>query len=898
MSLNIDAKKIVETPWHAMTTEQVMEVMEVTETGLSQEEAASRLKQFGANKLPEKKPVTLWQIILHQIANPLVFILFAAAAASLAIGEVTDSIFILFVVLLKTILGTYQEAKAEKSASALKQLMKLNASVLRDGKKIIIPSEELVPGDVVFEESGSKMPADVRIIESNNLTVDESFLTGESVPVSKTTAPLETEKQLADRKNIGFAGGTVMSGRAKGIVVATGMHTQVGAIAKVVSTTKSSSPPLVIRMEKFTRNISLIVVVLSFILAFLLYLQNYETSSIFFLVVALAVSAIPEGLPVALTVVLSIATKRMSKRNVIVRRLNAVESLGSCSVIASDKTGTLTVNEQTVRQVWLSSGENLHVTGEGYNGEGQLVSLNNPEEKTDLRTSQLLRVALLANEGKLVQNETGWSHIGDSMDVALLALGYKSGLVPDDFRSQFELVEEIPYESENKYAGAIHQSGGQYAVSMKGALETVIAKCTGQLDAEGNIQPIRQEEIYAQLDEMAAQGLRVLAFAGKLDAADYTLENLVFYGLVGFIDPLRPEAIEAVKICKNAGIRVLMITGDHPVTAGAISKELGLTDRLTTVVSGKDLVGISKEEFTKLVDSSNVFARVSPSQKLEIVENLIERGEFVAVTGDGVNDTPALRKANIGVAMGSGTDVAKEVGSMIVVDDNFSSIVAGVEEGRFAFDNVRKVIYLLISTGAAEVMLFVASIIAGLPLPLMAVQLLWLNLVTNGIQDVALAFEGGEPGAMKRKPRKTDERIFNKQMINQTVVSGVFIGMIVFGVWYWLIEVLTMPELEARNIALLLMVLMQNVHVFSCRSELTSAFRVPMHRNYILIFGVLAAQGIHILSMQLPFMQRVLGTQPISPIWWAELLGFALIPLVVMEIAKYFWRKREGIVAN
>jgi magnesium-transporting ATPase (P-type) len=898
MSLNIDAKKLVETPWHNLSYQEVMSRLEVDENGLTEEEAQSRLVQFGENKLPEKKPVTLWQIILHQILNPLIFILFAATIASLLIGEYTDAFFILIVVALNTMLGTYQEYKAEKSACALQNMLKLHASVLRNGKKKVIPSELLVPGDIVFEESGSKMPADIRIIEANNLTVDESFLTGESVAVNKLSDPIEGEKSIADRKNLAYAGGTVLSGRSRGIVIATGLSTQVGIIAKHVSTTSSAKPPLVIRMEKFTRNISWIVVGLSFVLAFMLYLQHYDTASIFFFVVALAVSTIPEGLPVALTVVLSIATKRMSQRNVIVRKLNAVESLGSCSVIASDKTGTLTLNQQTVRSIYLSGGACLDVTGQGYNGEG-IVELQETEKgKVPSSFDHLLRVALLCNEGKLHQIENGWEQLGDSMDVALLALGYKAGEQPEEYRRTYTLVQEIPYESEKKYAGAIHKRDGIFHVSMKGAVETVLGQCSAQLNREGTIETLNSEAVFNQVNQMAARGLRVLAFAGKQHELDHTLEGLVFYGLVGFIDPLRPEAIEAVKTCKNAGIRVLMITGDHPVTAGAISKELGLTEHAENVISGNALLNQSPEEFSRLVDSSNVFARVSPNQKLEIVDNLIQRGEFVAVTGDGVNDTPALRRANIGVAMGSGTDIAKEVGSMIVVDDNFSSIVAGVEEGRFAFDNVRKVIYLLISTGAAEVILFVSSILAGLPLPLLAVQLLWLNLVTNGIQDVALAFEGGEPGAMKRKPRKTNERIFNHQMIKQTLISGFVIGITVFAVWYYLINYAHMQETEARNIVLLLMVLMQNVHVFNARSELTSVFHIPFSRNYFLIFGVLGAQALHIASMQIPFMQRVLGTQPISPIWWAELLGFALIPLIVMEIAKYFWRKREGIVAN
>jgi magnesium-transporting ATPase (P-type) len=892
MPLQYDLKKWLETPWHALSSEDVLKLLEVGESGLTESEAKVRLQQVGENTLPKKKPVTIWQIIAHQLFNPLIFILFVATVASVAIGEFSDAFFILVVVALNTTLGTYQEYKAEKSASALQNLLKLQATVLRDGKKKVIPSEMLVPGDLVFEESGNKMPADLRILEAGNLLVDESFLTGESEAVNKTDAVVDVNKSIADRTNIAFAGGTVLSGRALGVVVATGLSTQVGIIAKDVSATSSAKPPLVIRMEKFTRNISLIVVALSFLLAFLLYIQNYDTASIFFFVVALAVSAIPEGLPVALTVVLSIATKRMSQRNVIVRKLNAVESLGSCSVIASDKTGTLTVNQQTVRSVFLSGGETIEVSGQGYNGDGELQ----PQDHETLPSNfaPFLRVALLCNEGKLLHTEHGWEHLGDSMDVALWALGYKAGEHPDEFRKNYQLVEEIPYESEKKFAGAVHQWGENYVVSMKGAAETVLAQCSGQLNQQGAIEPLNPESVFQEVNEMAERGLRVLAFAGKEDSTNQTLEGLVFYGLAGFIDPLRPEAVEAVKVCESAGIRVLMITGDHPRTAGAIANELGLTNDVRNVVTGNDLVGISRDEFSRLVDSTNVFARVSPSQKLEIVDNLISRGEFVAVTGDGVNDTPALRRANIGVAMGSGTDIAKEVGSMIVVDDNFSSIVAGVEEGRFAFDNVRKVIFLLISTGAAEVILFIASIIAGLPLPLLAVQLLWLNLVTNGIQDVALAFEGGEPGAMKRKPRKPNERIFNPQMIQQTLLAGLVIGLTVFGLWVWLIEYREMPEAEARNIVLLLMVILQNVHVFNARSELTSAFRIPFSRNYFLLFGVLGAQLLHIASMQIPFMQRVLGTQPISPMWWVELLAFALILLVVMEIAKFFWRKREG----
>lgn len=890
--MGLDRETLVSQSFHALDSDEVLVLLNATKEGLDDTSVSERLNTFGENNLPGKKQVTLTQIILHQVLNPLIFILIAATIASLVIQEYTDAIFILVVILLNTFLGAYQEFNAEKSASSLQKLLKIKATVKRNGRKVILDSEELVPGDLVYLESGNKVPADLRLIELNNFATDESFLTGESVPIQKNIIAIDESAGIGDRKNMAFAGGTVLSGRALGVVVATGLQTQVGVIAKNVRDTSSAKPPLVIRMERFTRNISIIVLVMSFLLAFLLYFQGYDNSAIFFFVVALAVSAIPEGLPVALTVVLSLATKRMSKRNVIVRKLNAVESLGSCSVIASDKTGTLTVNQQTVRQIHFPDSTTIIASGEGYNGEGKLKIGETQINANDGGFRDFLRIAILANEGKLTEQNGVWEHIGDSMDVALLAIAYKTLSNPLELKKKYELVEEIPYESEKKYSAAIHQKDRIFYHSMKGAVETIVETCTKQWNySTEEYEILDKENIFEQVQQMAAKGLRVLGFAGKQTKQQEELSEMVFYGLAGFIDPLRPEAIEAVKVCKDAGIRVLMITGDHPSTAGAISLDLGLTDNKENVVTGSDLTDIDNLEFTRLVDSSNVFARVSPTQKLEIVDNLISRGEFVAVTGDGVNDTPALRRANIGVAMGSGTDVAKEVGSMIVVDDNFSSIVAGVEEGRFAFDNVRKVIYLLISCGLAEVLIFVASIIAGLPLPLLAVQLLWLNLVTNGIQDVALAFEGGEPGAMKRKPRRSSEAVFDSFMIRQTFTSGIAIAMLSFGLWYYLIEIVEMDEHIARNELLLLMVLIQNVHVFNCRSERTSAFKIPLNRNYMLIFGVLAAQLLHIGSMQIPFMQNVLGVGPIPFDQWLICLGLAISVLIVMEVYKLFLKK-------
>jgi magnesium-transporting ATPase (P-type) len=894
---------LCEEKWHYLEVQEVYEELQSRPEGLDQQEAAERLQFYGPNTLPVKEPPTVWAILLHQVLNPLIFILLAAAVASVAIGEVTDAIFILVVIALNSALGAYQEYQAEKSAASLQRLLKIKAWVRRSNKERETSSEEVVPGDIVLLESGNKVPADLRLLQVNNLAADESFLTGESIAAEKQTGRLPEDTGVSDRKNMVFAGSTITSGRGVGIVVGTGAETQVGIIAETVTQSESGKPPLVLRMERFVKHISVLVLVISAGLAVLLRYQGYDAAAIFFLVVALAVSAIPEGLPVALTVALSIAAKRMSERNVIVRKLTAVESLGSCTVIASDKTGTLTVNQQTARMIALPDGRTFTLSGEGYSGEGEVAARDGAEVSQTLRDrlKRLAGLAILANEASLVKEDGGWKHHGDAMDVAFLAMGYKLGMNPAEVKQQFKLAGGIPYESERKFSATFYEKKGTRHVAAKGAAETILDFCT-RMYPDVDAIDLDREGIERQAEAMAEKGLRVLAVAGGEAAvaeaeeghAASALSGLVFHGLVGFIDPLRPEVAESVKKCKEAGIKVIMITGDHPSTAGTIARELGLSDTDEAAVTGRELSEAGTPDspaFEKRVLSTHVFARVSPGQKLEIVDVLIRRGEFVAVTGDGVNDAPALRRANIGVAMGSGTDVAKEVGSMIVTDDNFASIVAGVEEGRFAYDNVRKVIYLLISTGAAEVLMFIAAILAGLPIPLLAVQLLWLNLVTNGIQDVALAFEGGEPGAMKRKPRRPDEKIFDSQMIGQTLVSGLAIGALAFASWYWLIQVEMMDEASARNSILLLMVLLQNMHVFNCRSESVSALKIPIRRNFILVFGVVVAQGIHILSMHVPFMETILSTEPVMFTQWLITLSIALVVLLVMEIFKWVTRQ-------
>ena len=884
--------------WHSLEAERIFGKIDSDIKGLSTTEAQRRLEEIGPNALPVSEPPGVLIVFLRQLKNPLIYILLAAAVFALIAGEFVDVIFIMAIILLNSVLGTYQEYSAEKSAAGLQKMMKIIARVRRSGRERELMSEELVPGDIVLLESGMKVPADLRLLEEDNLAIDESFLTGESNAANKSIEAIPEATVVSDRKNMAFAGSAVVTGRGLGIVVETGTSTQVGMIAGQVQSTESGKPPLVVRMEKFTRQIGVIVIVVSVFLAVVLGLQGNEAEQIFLFVVALAVSAIPEGLPVAMTVALSVAVSRMSKRNVVVRKLTAVESLGSCTVIASDKTGTLTVNQQTVRRIALPNGEMAYISGQGYNPDGAVTG---PEGRSldDATLEQmraLSRTTLLANEGSLFQEEDQWIHYGDAMDVALIALGMKLSILPDELRAKHEILAQIPYESERKYAAAFYQFGESVMLGAKGAAETILGFCD-KMYVGGKVRKLHSGEILEQAERMAAEGYRVLAaaektcddFRKKKEYGDETLSGMTLLGLVGFIDPLRTEVIDSVQDCREAGIRIIMITGDHPLTAFAIARELQIAREETDVVTGAQLLEASDPEgeaYRSLVDTSTVFARVSPTQKLEIVDALIDRGEFVAVTGDGVNDVPALRRANIGVAMGSGSDVAKETGSMIVTDDNFSSIVSGVEEGRFAYDNVRKVIYLLISTGAAEVIMFITAIFSGLAIPLIAAQILWLNLVTNGIQDIALAYEGGEPGAMKRKPRRTDDKLFNAQMIRQTLLSGVTIGAIAIGLWVYLIRVLGVNEYSARNMVLLLMVLLQNLHVFNCRSENVSAFRVPIRKNVVLVFGVLAAQGIHLLAMNLPFMQRVLSVEPIDMKQWLLLLAMALPVLIVMEIYK------------
>lgn len=880
--------------WHAVAAGDALHLLQTEEDGLDEAEVERRQERFGPNKLPEEKPPGLLRIFLEQYKNPLIYVLLIAGIVSLGIGNYSDAAFIFAVLLLNAVIGTVQESRAGAAAESLQAVMTISAAVNRGGERRTVDSTALVPGDIVQVDAGATVPADLRLLSASELQADESLLTGESMPAPKDhTADLDEETPLGDRATMLFAGTTVLSGSATGVVCHTGEQSQIGRIAESLSEAESQ-PPLVVRLERFTRNVAFGVMALIAVLAAGQFLRGAEPLQIFFLAVALAVSAIPAGLPVAITVALSIASNRMAGHNVIVRQLPAVEGLGACTLIASDKTGTLTANKLTVKQLLVGGDEgNYEVGGEGLSLEGDVTRDGQPpdDEESRRRIERFARAGALCNEGHLSTEGDEIETAGDTVDVAFLVLARKLDLDLDELGRDHPRVGEIPFKSERRFAASFNREDGNTVAYVKGAAETIVEMCGGA----------DRDSILEQADALAERGYRVLALAaGKVSedraeqADENALEGLDFLGLAGLIDPVRPEVPEAIKKSRRAGVRVCMITGDHPATAFAIARELGIAETREQVVTGRDLADIEDDaELARIVDEVRVFARIEPAQKTRIVTALQESGHFVAVTGDGVNDAPALRAANIGVAMGeSGTDVARNAADLILTDDNFASIVEGIEQGRIAYDNVRKVTWLLISTGIAEVTLFLLAFAAGIPLPLDPVQLLWLNLVTNGIQDVALAFEKGEPGILDRPPRAPAERIFDRWMIERALLSDVIMGCIAFGVFYWLFEVAGWSEFESRNALLLLMVLFENVHIFNCRSERRSAFRIPLANNWLLVGTVVAAQGLHIAAMFIPGLNTMLEIEPVSLSTWLSLLPIALTILLVMEIYKYFRASR------
>jgi Ca2+-transporting ATPase len=890
-------------PWHTQTGSEVLSTLSTTGDGLSDTEAKRRRDQYGPNQLPEPGATPLWRIVLRQFANPLIYVLLFAALVSLMIGDMEDAIFIGLVLLINAAIGAYQEAQAEKSSLALRKLLRMHAQVQRDGEIIEIMADELVPGDLVWLESGNRVAADLRLLSTQSAEIDESLLTGESLAVYKDANWTGSASEpLAEQRNMAFAGSMMTRGRAKGVVVATGSSTQVGLLAVDVMASGGGAPPLLTRMERFTSHIATATLVISFVIGAIgMIVWQYSLKDTFFLIIALAVSAIPEGLPVAMTVALAVATSRMAKRNVIVRRLTAVEGLGSCTMIATDKTGTLTCNELTVRELRLPDGRKLIVTGEGFAPHGNVLDDGKPIATADGILTLCVRAAILCNESDLHprDHDGAWSWRGDAVDIAILSLGHKLGIHREPLLEEFPQINQIPFESEHQFAATYHRDGSKIIVVVKGAPERILAMCEASSSSQDRS---RIEQMAVQ---MAEQGLRVIAVAqGEIDqplsSSDVppAPDRLRWLGFLGMMDPLRPDARNAVAACHEAGVRVAMITGDHRVTALAIAKDLGLATSESQVATSDDIEGTSPQELTELVRRIRVFARVTPRQKLQLVNAARAAGHLVAVTGDGVNDAPALRAANIGVAMGkSGTDVAREASELVISDDNFGSIVAGIEEGRIAYDNIRKVTYLLVSMGASELLMVLLAVASGLPVPLLPVQLLWLNLVTDGIQGVALAFEPGEGDVLRRKPRDPDEPIFNRLMIERILVAVLIVGFGGFAVfalaqyWGWSVD-------SSRNLLLLTMVLFENFHIGNCRSETKSAFYLSPLRSPVLFFGTLGALLLHVVAMYVPMLQSVLKTEPVDLWTWGLAAAVAVLVVPAIEYHKWLSYRRSAMLAQ
>lgn len=859
--------------------DEVLKYFNTDEKGLTIAEAKDYLEKNGKNELPKKKQDSIFKLFISQFENPIEIILVVTVILSFVAHEVIDAIALIFIILIDVLMGTYQEWKARKDAESLINMIKVTARVIRNGQEMQISSSDIVVGDILVLESGDKISADARIIECHNFQVDESALTGESLNVVKNSSVLPSETPLAERKNMIYAGTAVTTGRARAVVVATGINTEIGHIADKVTNTEEEKSPLTIRTEKFSKQISIIIIIIAIITTIVLLYKGYAANEIFLCVIALSVSAMPEGLPLALTMALTIASKRMAKKNVIVKKLNAVESLGSCTVIASDKTGTLTVNEQTAKEIVLPSGETFTISGTGYNNDGKVTPVGNA---TLENAEYIAMLGALNNEAHLEYKKNRWESFGDSIDIAFLSLASKLKI-----NNKPQIIERIPYESENQYSAVFYKKDGEIYCTVKGSLEKVMSF------SEEN------QKYYEQNEELTKKGYRVIAIAdGKVNGTtEKDIKKLNFTGLVAFIDPIRKEVKSSLKECGDAGIKVVMVTGDHPLTAFAIAKELGLCTKESEVATGDDIEkyrAMGEKEFDKFISCIRVFSRVTPIDKLEIVNSFKRQGEFVAVTGDGVNDAPAIKSANIGIAMGSGTDVAKETASMIVTDDNFTSIVSGVKEGRTAYSNIRKITLFLLGCGFAEVCFFLLSIAFGYDIPLLAIQLLWLNIVTDGLQDVALSFEKAEKNIMKEKPRDTKESLFSKDLMIEVLILGITISAVVFGTWKYMMDK-QYDITTARSVIMMLMVFIQNINVLNCRSEKRSVFKESLLDNPFVIITVIGSIILQIIMSEIPATAMFLKVTPLPFILIDELLLLSFIIIIVYEIYKLIYRLRKKV---
>ncbi len=884
--------------WHTQTTEQAFAELKSQPAGLSQAEVIERTLQYGANEIQAAKRISAWDILLDQFKNILILILLGATAISLFLGHGIESIAIAVIVLFAVLLGFIQEYRAERAIEALKQMAAPTASVLRDGVEVKIPARELVPGDVILLHTGDRMPADARLLESINLQIEEAALTGESVPVEKHTEPLPIEElPVGDRKNMVYAGTAATYGRGKALVVATGMQTEFGKIAQLLQTVETGKTPLQQNLDKVGTALARAAFVVVAIIVGLGLVRGQPFVEMLIFGIALAVAVVPEALPAVVTISLAIGVQKMVKRNALIRRLPAVETLGSTSVICSDKTGTLTKDEMTVRKIF-AAGQLFSVSGAGYSPVGDFSLNGGAPTAPTTGLQKLLIAATLASDTHLVasvgnESDSEWNIKGDPTEGALVVAAAKAGLQKESLDSEYPRMQEIPFSSETKRMTTLHQTNGSLTAYAKGAPEMILEGCDWQLTADG-VKPLDdagRKQALAMAHEMAGEALRVLAISSKPNVALETAQTgMTFLGLAGMIDPPRPEAKSAIATCEQAGIRAVMITGDHPVTAQAVARELGLL-KTGHVVTGAELEAMSDEQFQRDVETIEVYARVSPAHKLRVVTALQANGHIVAMTGDGVNDAPSLKKADIGIAMGiTGTDVTKEASAMMLTDDNFASIVAAVEEGRGVFDNIKKYLMYLLSSNIGEIGLMTGATLLGLPLPLTAVQILYVNLATDGLPALALAVDPAEKGLMKRNPRNPRTGIFTRPVVSLMVAGGLWSTLINLGVFIWAMNSGRSIE-EAMTMTFVSLVLIQFFKAYNFRSDRNSVFQKPFANKW-LNWAILWEVVLLVLIIYVPFLHDAFGTYYLLLMDWLIVLGLAVTIMPVLELVK--WMERRG----
>jgi P-type Ca2+ transporter type 2C len=878
--------------WHTLSVAVAIEQLGTTLTGLKGAEPARRLSVHGPNELQALTSQSAWRTFFAQFQNALILILLSATIISGFLGHTLEASVITVIVLFAVLLGFIQEHRAGRALEALRRMAAPSAHVLRDGAENVVPARDLVPGDVVLLRAGDRVPADARITEAVNLAVDEAALTGESAAVQKTTADFDdVGLALGDRKNMAYAGTLVAYGRGHAAIVATGMTTEFGRIAQLVETVEAGRTPLQENLDRLGTTLAkaaLLVVVLVVLIGLFRGLPALE---MLMFGIALAVAVVPEALPAVVTISLAIGVRRMVRRNALVRRLPIVETLGSTSVICSDKTGTLTKNEMTVRQVFVDD-HVLDVSGTGYDPAGAVMETGREvEPPPGLRA--MLSAAALASDARLVSRDGRHQVEGDPTEGALVVAATKIGLAPADLNASEPRVAEIPFTSERRRMTTLHSTPTGSVAYSKGAADDVLASCIRQFRGDREI-PLTEEcreRVLTVERRMASEGLRVLAVARKPSTSIEDAEReMTLLGLVGMMDPPRAEAKAAVEVCSNAGIRAVMITGDHPLTAGAVAREIGVLDD-QRVVSGRDLDTMSDADLQRSVTDIAVYARVSPADKLRVVNAWQNRGDVVAMTGDGINDAPALKKADVGVAMGiAGTDVSKEAAGMTLLDDNFATIVAAVEEGRIVFGNIKKYLTYLLSCNVGEIVLLAGSVIAGLPLPLTTVQILYVNLATDGLPALALAVDPPEADLMQRRPRDSRVGIFTRPVVVMLLAGGLWSAIVNATLFTWLLRAgRPLPEVMAMTFVSL--VLIQFFNAYNCRSDRHSVLRHPFANRW-LNMAILWEMLLLLIIMYVPFFQRAFGTFSLAPSDWALTVTLAFSVVPVLEVLK--WMARRG----